>query len=288
VEIRTTDQLAEFFKEKGAPLSDTFRRIAEFILSQYQVACFMNASELAVAIGVSQPSVTRFITHLGFESYSQFSRILQKIVLSELKAKETLSASRQEDVDASPHAALIESEIANLRRLGETFASSEFQQAARQIAEAERVLVIGLRSARGLAEYLGFFLNKIHPGVSTHTSGGLSCFDHLIHLESRGTVAIVLSFPRNTSEIAGIMDFLRGRGIPLLLITDSLLSPLAAKADRIIRAPVSLVNLFDSYSAPITLLNVLVSGVAQQNKERSEEMLKAFEVMAGQRGIFLR
>lgn len=288
MEIRTGAQLTEFFKEKGAGVSETFRRIAEFVISQYQVACFMNASELAMAVGVSQPSITRFTSHLGFETYGQFSRMLQKIVLAELKAAGGSGPARSDGTSRSPANELIESEIANLRALPETLESEAFRQVVKQVAAAERVLVIGLRSARSLAEYLGFFLNKVHPGVVIYTQAGLGLYDQLVNLDAAGTVAVVLSFPRNTSEIAEVMSYLRARGIPLVLVTDSHLSPLAAKADLLLRAPVSLVSLFDCYSAPIALLNLLVREVAQENRERSEAMLKAFESLAEQRGIFLR
>lgn len=288
VEIRTTAQLAEFFWQKNAGVSETYRRIAEFVVAQYQVACFMNSSELAVAVGVSQPSITRFISHLGFETYGQFSRLLQKIVLSELKAKDMTGAAMQDGAAPSRYSELIESEVANLRGLSETLESDGFRTVVREVAAASRVLVIGLRSARCLADYAGFFLNKIHPGVVTFTQGGLSMYDHLVNIAPGGTVALVLSFPRINSEIAEVMDYIRSRGIPIFLVTDSQLSPLAAKADVLLRAPVSFVNLFDSYSAPVALLNILVRDVAQANQERSEAMLKSFEVLAEQRGIFLR
>lgn len=288
MEIRTPSQLAQFFKEKGAGISEIYRRIAEFTVSQYQVACFMNASELAMAVGVSQPSIARFISHLGFETYGQFSRVLQKIVLAELKAKDGAAVTRTGEAGPSAFTALLESEVANLRALADTLESDDFRHVVKEIAAARRVIVIGLRSARCLADYVGFFLNKVHPGVLTFTQAGLSIYDDLLNVESEGTVALALSFPRNTSEIAEIMDYIQGRRIPVFLVTDSYLSPLAAKADVLLRAPVSVESLFDCYSAPITLLNVLVRDVAQENPERSEAMLKAFEGVAEARGIFLR
>ena len=60
-------------------LSKGHRKIAVYITECYDKAAFMTASKLGKIVGVSESTVVRFATELGFEGYPELQRALRNI-----------------------------------------------------------------------------------------------------------------------------------------------------------------------------------------------------------------
>ena len=75
--IRKITEDTEGLTPKGKILRD-------FIVAQPRKAVFMTIKELAEACGVSEATVVRFVTHLGYRKYSDFQQALRDYVDMEL------------------------------------------------------------------------------------------------------------------------------------------------------------------------------------------------------------
>lgn len=98
----------------GKRLSKGHRKIAAFIMEHYDKAVFMTASKLGESVDVSESTVVRFATVLGYEGYPQLQRALQELVSHRLTANQRFEMSS----DIQPSAALntvLKSDITNLR-----------------------------------------------------------------------------------------------------------------------------------------------------------------------------
>ena len=58
--------------------------IARFILENYDKAAFMTASKLGKTVQVSESTVVRFATQLGYEGYPSMQRALQEMIRGKL------------------------------------------------------------------------------------------------------------------------------------------------------------------------------------------------------------
>ena len=67
---------------EGHRLTPTQRRIAHSMVRRAAEVPFLSSVELAELAGVSQPSVTRFATSLGYTGYPALREALQPIALS--------------------------------------------------------------------------------------------------------------------------------------------------------------------------------------------------------------
>lgn len=284
--ITSREDLEALLRSKQEGFSPAFRRVAAFLLSEYQRACFMTASELARAAGVSQPSVTRFVGYLGFEGYAQFQRSLQAIVRGEMRGPARLRAIAEAREAEGPYAWVVREEIANLERLLPSLGSPSFQAVASALADADAVVVAGFRASIALAEYMGFFLGKVHPGVHVLTRADSRSLERLIHLDPARTGVVLFAFPRYPSEALDFQQFATRRGFATSVITDTPFSPLVRLAQHSLVAPVAFGSLFDSYCAPMVLCNALIQEVAARHPERTEQMLRRFEEMAEERRLF--
>jgi len=62
---------------KSTPLSDKKRQIAKYILDNYTEASFLTAAELARRADVSEPTVIRLATDLGYSGFPEMRSALQ-------------------------------------------------------------------------------------------------------------------------------------------------------------------------------------------------------------------
>ncbi|MDQ0945332.1 tRNA G26 N,N-dimethylase Trm1 [Streptomyces sp. V1I1] len=78
-EAAPTDRVLALFG--GHRLSPAQRRIAQYLVDHLTEAAFLSITELAERVGVSQPSVTRFASSLGFSGFPALREALQPIAL---------------------------------------------------------------------------------------------------------------------------------------------------------------------------------------------------------------
>ena len=75
------------------------RRIGEYLLAHYDKAAFMTAAKLGSTVGVSESTVVRFATEIGFDGYPSFQKDLESIVRNRLTTVQRclLYTSRRRD-----------------------------------------------------------------------------------------------------------------------------------------------------------------------------------------------
>ena len=62
------------------------KKIASYILTNYDKAAFMTASRLGKTVGVSESTVVRFAVELGYEGYPEMQKTLQELVRNQRPA----------------------------------------------------------------------------------------------------------------------------------------------------------------------------------------------------------
>ena len=78
------NSLPALLSERLPKLSKGHKKIAEYILSHYDKAAFMTASKLGNIVGVSESTVVRFATELGFEGYPEMQKALKEFTSNKL------------------------------------------------------------------------------------------------------------------------------------------------------------------------------------------------------------
>lgn len=285
--LNDRSDLIALLQAKNSGFSEVFHKIAGFILNDYQRACFMTAQEIAMAVGVSQPSVTRFTTYLGFSGFPQFQRSLQRIVREEMTGLDRMKAYVENTDVEVPYGELVRRELENISQLADTFSKPAFRATAAAMARAQHVVVAGFRASSTLALHTGFFLSKVHPDVRVFTSGDTTTMEALLPLSPEKTTVLIYAFPRYAREIALFQRLATMRGFPIDIVTDNPLGPLVDGGRHVLIAPIGFESLFDSYSAPFLLANALVQETAKQNPGRTQRRLEKFEAFAKANEVFL-
>ena len=76
----STNELQMRIEEKYRDLSKGQKRVAEYVLDNYDKAVFLTAARLGEVVGVSESTVVRFATQLGYKGYPEFQKALEELV----------------------------------------------------------------------------------------------------------------------------------------------------------------------------------------------------------------
>ena len=226
----------------------------------------MTAAKLGVSVGVSESTVVRFANELGFSGYPKLQKALQELIKNKLTTVQRLELSNDYISEGYALKGVLKADIENIRATLEKINYNTFEDVVNKIFEAKRIYIIGLRSSTALAEFLGFYLNIILQNVKTVGHGISDIFEQMINVEE-GDLVIGIGFPRYASRTIDALAFAQDRGADVVAITDSLLSPLASKADYSLIAQSNMASFVDSLVAPLSVINALIIAVGMREKE---------------------
>jgi DNA-binding MurR/RpiR family transcriptional regulator len=273
-------QLSDLFE--GLRLTPVQRRIAAHIVQRGSQAAFSSSVELAEQVGVSQPSVTRLATALGYQGFGELQREIQALVL-EQRLTSAHAPAQNKMQRAVQHA------IEGLQRLQLQLADlGPVERAADALARTPVLPVYGSRAAAPLARQFEFFAGKIHPNVRLLTGARSELFDQLSHAQELGATAMLaVALPRYPQELMELLRAAERSGIEVVLVTDSALCAAAEMATSVLVAPVSSDLVFDAAVAPLQLLTVLLEALADATPSLTRERLERFETLAAEQRYFV-
>jgi DNA-binding MurR/RpiR family transcriptional regulator len=261
-------------KSKESTFSKGQRRIAQFILESYDKAAFMTANVLGKTVGISESTVVRFAVELGYDGYPSMQKALQEMVVNRLTAAQRIEVTNDRIGDQNILAMVLQSDMEKLRQTGETVDQAAFEAAVKAVLGAERVYILGVRSAAPLANFLGYYLNYMFQNVHILTASGASeMFEQIVGVNSRDAV-IAFSFPRYSATTLKAAQYCHSTGATVIAVTDSKLSSLGQCSDHVLVAKSDMVSLVDSLVAPLSVVNALIVAIAAK---KEKELSKTFQ-----------
>ncbi|MBM7561542.1 MurR/RpiR family transcriptional regulator [Fusibacter tunisiensis] len=264
-------------------LSKSHKKIADYILENYDKVAFMTASTLGKKVNISESTVVRFAGSIGYEGYPELQRELQESIKSKLTTVQRFEMSKgQNDTDCL--ARVMMSDMENIRHSIEHLDVPMIEVFVGQLIKARKVYILGLRSSSILANYLGFYLNFILPEVVVIRETAQDVYDQLLNI-SQEDVLIAFSFPRYSKRTYDCVDYALSNGINILGITDGLNSPLYDKTPYCLTAKYNMNTFVDSLVAPMSLINALIIGTSMK-KEGVEQNLAKLERIWENYGVY--
>ncbi|HEX2680058.1 MAG TPA: MurR/RpiR family transcriptional regulator, partial [Candidatus Dormibacteraeota bacterium] len=157
-------RVGEVVRQRLGSLSPAERRLARVLLASYPIAGLESVARFAERAGVSPPTVTRFITKLGFRGYPEFQESLRHEVQARLSSP--LARYRDEPKRDSAVDDALEVSAHNLKATLELLSERDLNEAVDLLSDVRRrVMVLGGRVSAPLARYLAGQLHLLRPGV---------------------------------------------------------------------------------------------------------------------------
>ncbi len=255
-------------------LSKGQRLIASYILEHYEKAAYMTAAKLGALVGVSESTVVRFASELGFAGYPELQHSLQELIRTKLTTLQRIEITNDRIGDADLLEKVLASDVDNIKRTLDRVDRESFNRAVDAMINAKMIYIIGMRSSSAIADFLFFYLNLIFPHVRlVRTTSGSEVFEQILRI-SKDDVIIGISFPRYSKRIINALEYAKSQSAHVIALTDSAVSPIAAHADDLLLAKSDMASFVDSLVAPLSIINALIVAIG---KKKQGEVSATFE-----------
>ena len=278
-------RVGEVVRQRLDSLSPAERRLARVLLASYPIAGLESVARFAERAGVSPPTVTRFITKLGFRGYPEFQETLRREVQSRLSSP--LARYRDEPKGDSEVDHSLEVAGHTLNATLELLSERDVKETVKLLADVRRrVMVLGGRVSAPLARYMAGQLHLLRPGIGLVDAERSAPAQQLIDMR-KTDVLVVFDYRRYQSDTIESARVAAARGCDVVLFTDPWLSPASASARQVLVTSVETVGPFDSLVGAIALVEALVAAVLRELGPRAEarmqslERLRAGDVLGG-------
>ena len=262
------------------------KRIAGYILENYDKAAFMTASKLGKLVGVSESTVVRFASELGYDGYPSMQRALQEMIRSRLTSTQRIQAAGDLLDREDLLGAVLQSDIDKLREIVGEADRAEFDNVVERIMRARHIYILGVRSSSFVAGYLNFYMHLLCENVTLVQSNAAGeIFEQLFRIGPED-VMIAISFPRYSKVTMNTVKFARDRGASIIAITDNELSPVYQMSDAALLAPCEMISFVDSMVAPLSLINALLVALAHRMGTDVSTTFAELEDIWNEYGVF--
>ena len=268
------DQISNNYQK----LTPSQQKIANYLYNNINEALLLNSFQIARMTNVSEATVTRFVSNLGFSGFSEFKKEIARRALKDFSTTKRLAESA-ENLEGRDNifSGILNGDIENIRTLTANISDRLFEEAVNLLCSAGSIYILGLRSSYALAFYLAFdlrfFLNRvilIKPGIGDIPEQVLGARED--------DALVVISFRRYTRESFTIAQRIKKKGVSVIAITNSELSPIAELADVTLVASTNIPTYIESYTAPMSLINALITTIAIRKKDRAMSALNTLEI----------
>ncbi|MCJ7689635.1 MAG: MurR/RpiR family transcriptional regulator, partial [Clostridiaceae bacterium] len=213
---------------------------------------------------------------LGFSGYPKLQKSLQELIKNKLTTVQRIELTNDFITQENALKGVLKADMENIRATLEKINHKTFEDVVNSLFRAKKIYIIGLRSSSALAEFAGFYLNLILDNVKVVAYGVSDIFEQMINL-SEDDVVIGIGFPRYAKRTIEALAFAKSRNADVIAITDSLLSPLAARADYTLIAQSNMASFVDSLVAPLSVINALIIAVGLREKEKISNTFATLE-----------
>ena len=251
-------------------LTPKARILGDYIINHPRKAVFMTAKELAQTCQVSEATVVRFVSQLGYEGYGAFRQALRDFVDRELTMLERtdIAATAGEGMDRLRR--VVSEEMDNLKQFFETVDMDTLQKAIDYLEKSPSIYIIGSRLSYTFAYYLGWSLTKIRSDVRILKGSDSTAIDWLTISEPHSLV-IIIATSRYPNELIRLGRMARRLDRTILVITDSSLCPLTQFAHLSLVAPAKNIPFIGSPTTISCIINYLVLELAGRNGNRLKD-----------------
>ncbi len=244
--------------ERYGKMSKSHKVIADFILKHYEQAVFMTAAKLGETLGISESTVVRFASGIGYDGYPKFQKALEECVQSKLSSVQKIDAKYGNSSQSEILTSVLTADIEKLQDTIQNLDPAAFETAVSTILEADTIYIMGLRSNEPLAAFLNFYLNMIRGNVRLlNTTSVSETFEQMMHIGEKDCF-IGISFPRYSMRTLKAMEFANDRNAKVIAITDSIHSPMNLYSSCNLLARSDMVSIVDSLVAPLSVINAVV------------------------------
>lgn len=261
-------------------LPSQLRAAAHWVIEHSSEVALLSMRDQARRAGVPPSTMTRLAQRLGLNGYDDLRTLYAESLLrdqggftrkaGELRARRD---ARGEDALSSD---LIEATASRIAALGEGEGPAQLAEAARLMIAARRSFVIGQRAGFSVAYQLAYISTLAGCDARLLDQPGGIGLDHLRDADSRDVLVAISVHPYTRASVDTV-TYAAARGMKIVAITDSVVSPLARNADVTVIVGVESPSFFHTMGAAFVAAEAIAALVASGVGERAGDALARSE-----------
>ena len=272
-----TNDLTSRINECYGSLSKGQKILATYITDNYDKAVFLTAAKMGQVVGVSESTVVRFATHLGYKGYPEFQKALEEMVRNKLNTIQRMEVTYGRISQSHILETVLQSDQEKIKDTLEHIDEHAFELAVDTIIKAKHIYIVGIRSCAPLAAFMAFYFNLMFENVTLlQTNNSSELFEQMVRI-SKDDVIIGISFPRYSMRTLKAMEFANNRNAKVITLTDSVHSPMNLYSSCNLIARSDMASIVDSLVAPLSVINALIVALCMKKQGEVAKTLETLE-----------
>lgn len=261
-------------------LTKSHKDVANYFLYNLDKVAVNTLEDLAGLVGVSTTTVIRFARQLGYGGFTELQKDAQNIVLNKEMDPPTDIGEGNGEIDPLLFESF-ERDSRNIQNTMRGLAKEDLDKTAELMLSANNLYIMGMRMAYTLAYYSFASWGRMRRGIHLIHMTGMEYPEEMIGM-GKGDVCVVFAFPRYNSSLIRILNWMKKKGVKVVLVTSSTFVAAGEFADIVLPCRVKTTSYQNSYAAPVCLINYFTMAFASRNSEESVELLKDTEELLGE------
>lgn len=257
--------------------SKSEKKIAEYILKNSDYVKTINSTQLAEAAKVGQASIIRFVKKIGFTGFSDFKIKLNQELAATADNENILHSSvTLNDSIGEITKKIAKDSMDSISITQNNLKDSELKKAIKLLAEANKIILIGMGASSLVAKDFSYKLSKIGK-IAIHTVDSDVQLTHVINSNSKDLV-VAISQSGEKKEIIKCLQQAKKNNTPVIGITGKSGTSMEEFSDVLLY---SFAHEGLLRSSPMTsritqlfLIDTLFVGLVQQNPEESLSLIE--------------
>jgi DNA-binding MurR/RpiR family transcriptional regulator len=262
------EELIRVIHERYEDMNRSYQRIALYLTQNPNDVAVKSMNAIAETCGLHASSFVRFAQMLGYKGFKELQAVFQKRLSTaapgfeaRIKALETELSDRGNAGGGAFLHELVLRDIASLQELLSNISARTIDKAIRRLEAADTIYLLGQLRSAPVVDLLRYILTMLGKRVVLlDASGGLAT--HMARAIRRSDLLFAVSFRFYATEVVNIVEQAASRGVPIIALTDSTLSPLAKNATVLFAVPEHQYTFSRSLAAPMCLAQALTVGLA--------------------------
>ena len=163
--------LSEYIQERFDEFSRSQKDVARYIVDHLDEAAFLTAEELARRASTSSSTVVRFSQALGFEGYPELQQAAIEEYRNATVAGNGAAGGQLFSFDHSELEGSLSADYANLEETARQMKREQIDGAVAALAEAQRVVIVGVDQMAFFASYLRHMLSLLDIRAEAQVQG---------------------------------------------------------------------------------------------------------------------
>lgn len=269
-------EIREKIQAKFKTLPQNQRKVADFVIDNFDNIPFVDVHEVSKQVGVSVASVIRFSQSVGFTGFSELRDAVSDSLKKQLKKNQIFPLFEKNELQNDLLTSVANMDVKNINDTLTIIDRDVFNKVIETIVKSHRVFTAGLGISYLVAEILSYQLTQVGVDASVLKHTHTLFHEQLLYM-NKDDLLICFSFPPYSKETVDAAKFANEKGIRVITITNKSTAPIAAFSESVLTVKSENMLFTNSFAAISVLINAIATACAIKNKSKAKKILKESE-----------